>query len=70
MRSKQINLSVPIGDVAIIEAFTAQCKHDRKSRSEVIIGLIRDHGKCGSVMKWQDAVAEAAYGDPLPDFLL
>ena len=69
MRTKQINLSIPLIDEALINAFTAKCKHDGVSRSEAIIRLIREHGHCGSTQRWQDAVAEAAKDEPLPEFL-
>jgi len=66
----RINISVPQDDVAIIDAFTARCKHEGRSRSEAIIELIKTHANIGSMTKWQEAVAEAAKDEPLPDFLL
>ena len=68
-RTKQINLSIPLNDEALINAFTSKCKHNGYSRSEVIIQLIRDHADVGSMQRWQEHLAEAAKDEPLPDFL-
>ena len=67
--TKRVNLSIPLNKEALINAFTAQCKYNNQSRSEVIIQLIRDHAGVGSMQKWQEQVAEAAKDEPLPEFL-
>ena len=67
--AKRVNLSIPLNDEALFNAFTSKCKHNGYSRSEVIIQLIRDHADVGSMQKWQEHLAEAAKDEPLPEFL-
>jgi len=65
----RMNLSIPQEDEPLMRAFTAQCKYDGMHRSAVIIELIKTHGNCGSMTMWQEAVADAAKDEPLPEFL-